>query len=54
MTLLAFVFPILQTAKDVVREVAKKCQFRRTFDKLHGKRSQRLMKSEDQHLYHID
>ena len=41
MTLIAFVFPKLGTAKDLVGEVSKKPRFRRPFDKLHGKRFQR-------------
>ena len=53
MTLVAYVFPKLETAKDVVREVSKKTRFRRTFVELHGKRSKTLMKSEDPHPYHI-
>ena len=53
MTLIAYVFPKLQTAKDVVREVSKKSCFRRPFNKLHGKRSQTLLKSARQHLDHI-
>ena len=52
MVLIAYVFPILQTVKDVVREMCKKSQFRRAFDKLHGKWPQKLVKSEGQHLYH--
>ena len=53
MTLRAYVFPKLQTEKDVVREMSKKTRFRRPFNKLHGKRSQTLLKSARQHLYHI-
>ena len=53
MTIIAYVFPMLQTAKDVVRQVCKKSQFRRTFDKLHGKRSQTLMEFQGQHRDHI-
>ena len=51
MTLLAYVLPILQIAKDVAREVCKKSCFRTPFDKLHGKRSQALLKSEVQRFY---
>ena len=53
MTIIAYVFPKLQTAKDAVREVSKKSRFRRNFDKLHGKRSKSLLKSEGQDLYRI-
>ena len=53
MTLIAYVFPKLQTANNVVREVSKKSRFTGPFDKVHGKRSQRLLKSSRQHLYQI-
>ena len=53
MTIIAYGFPKLQTAKDAVREVSKKSRFRRNFDKLHGKRSKSLLKSEGQDLYRI-
>ena len=53
MTLIAFVFLKLQTAKDVVRELSKRPRFRRPFDKLHGKRSQILWKPEGQDVYCI-
>ena len=52
MKITACVFPKLQTAKDVVREVSKKSCFRRPSDKQHGKRSQTLLKSLRQQLYH--
>ena len=50
MTLIAFEYAILQsaklqTAKDVVREVSKKSQFRKPFLKVRGKWVQRLMNS---------
>ena len=51
MTLIAYVFRKLQTAKCVVRLITKKSRFRRPFNKQHGKRSQTLLKSEGQHLY---
>ena len=53
-TLIAYVFPELQTAKDVVRQMSKKSCFRRPFDKQHGKRSKTLLKSPREDLYHID
>ena len=53
MTLIAYVFPKLRIAKDMVREMSKKSRFKRPFDKQHGKRSQTLLKSPWQHLYHI-
>ena len=52
MILIAYAFPKLRTAKKVVRQMSKKSRFRRPFDK-HGKRSQTLLKSERQHLYHF-
>ena len=53
MTLIAYVFKKLKTAKCVVRELSEKSRFRRTFVKLYGKRSRTLMKFEGQHLYQI-
>ena len=52
MKITACVFPKLQTAKDVVREMSKKSCFRRPSDKQHCKRSQTLLKSLRQQLYH--
>ena len=53
MTLVAYVFPKLQTTKDAVREMSKKSRFRRLFNKQNVKRSQTLLKSVRQHVYHI-
>ena len=53
MTLRAYVFPILQTRKEVVMQMSKKSCFRRPFYKQHGKWSQILMKSARQLLCHI-
>ena len=53
MTVIADVFPKLQTPKNVVRSMSKKCRFRGTFEKQHGKRAQTLLKSQRQHFYHI-
>ena len=39
MTLIAYVFPKLQNAKDVVKQISKKSRFRRPFDKQLGKQS---------------
>ena len=39
MTLIADLFPKVQTAKDVVRQMSKKLCFRRPFNQRHGKRS---------------
>ena len=52
MTLLIYVYPKLQTAKDVFRQVSKKFSFRSSFEKQYGKRVQTLLKSQRQHLYH--
>ena len=51
MTLRADVFPKLQTAKEVVRQMSKKSHFIRLFDKQYGKRS--LLRSTREQLYHI-
>ena len=42
MTLIAYIFPKLQTGKEVVRQMYKKCRFRRPYDKQHDERSQTL------------
>ena len=39
--------------KDSERGVSEKSCFRRNFDKQHGERSQTLLKSAPQHIYHI-
>ena len=41
------------TLRNTWLEKCLKSQLRRPFDKLQGKRSQTLMKSEGQHLYDI-
>ena len=53
MTLIAYVFPKLWTVKGLVRRMSKKSRFRRPLVKQHDKRSQNLLKSATQHLYHI-
>ena len=53
MILVANVFPKLETAKDMGRQMSKKSRFRRHFNKQHDKQSQTLLKSERQHLCHI-
>ena len=45
LTIIAYVFPKLQTPKDVVRPMCKNSFFRRPFHKQHDKRSQTLLKS---------
>ena len=53
MTLIADVFPKLQTQKNIVRSMPKKLSFKGSFGKQHGKRAQTLLKFAWQHLYHI-
>ena len=40
MNLIAYVFDKLQTAKELVRPMPKKCRFRSPFDSQHAKGSQ--------------
>ena len=53
MALTAYVFAKLCAVKDVVRQTFKKSRFGRSFDKLHGKRSQTLLRSAQEQLYLI-
>ena len=53
MTLIAEVFPKLQTPKYMVTSMSKKSRFQGSFGKQHGKRAQTLLKFAWQHLYHI-
>ena len=53
MTLIADLFAKLRTPKNVVRYMSKKSCFKGPFDKQHGKRVQTLLRSEQQHRYHI-
>ena len=53
MTLIADLFPKLRTHKDVVRYMSKNSRFKVPFDRKHGKRVQKLLRSEQQHRYHI-
>ena len=39
--------------ENAVRKMSKNSRFRLLLDKKHGKRSQTLLKSASQHLYHI-
>ena len=52
-TLIADLFPILHTPKNVVRYMSKKSRFKGPFDRQHGKRVQTLLRSDPQHRYHI-
>ena len=53
MTLIAYLFLRLQSARNVVRYMSKKSRFRLRFQKEHGKRVSTLFKFERQHLCHI-
>ena len=53
MTLIAFVFRILQIMKDVVRKMSEESRSTIAFDKNNGKWAQPLLKSARQHIYHI-
>ena len=53
MTLIAYLFLRLRSAKSVVRYMCKKSRSRLPFEKEHGKRLSDLLKSEGQHMYHI-
>ena len=51
--LIADVFPNLRTPKNVVRSMSKISHCRRAFEKKHRKHVQTLLKSQQQHHYHI-
>ena len=53
MTLIAYLFPKLRTAENVARYMSKKYRFKGPFDRQHGKRTQTLLRSRQQHCYHI-
>ena len=53
MTLIADFFPKLRTPENVERYMYKKSRFKGPFDKQHGKRIQKLLRSGQQHCYHI-
>ena len=53
MTLIAYLFLRLRSAKNVVRYMSKKSRFRLPFQKEHGKRVSTLSKFERQNLNHI-
>ena len=53
MTLIADLFPKLGTPKNLVRYMSKKSSFKGPLDSQHGKRVQKLLRSEPQHRYHI-
>ena len=53
MTVIADVFRILQTPKNVVRYMSEKSRFRGTFDRQDGKQVQTLLYSERQRRDYI-
>ena len=53
MTLIADFFPSLGTPENVARAMSKKSRFKGLFDRKHGKRIQILLRSGQQHCYHI-
>ena len=53
MTLIADFFPKLSTPENVARYMSKKSRFKGPFDRQHGKRIQTLLRSGQQHCYHI-
>ena len=53
MTLIADLFLMLRSAKNMVSYMCKKSRLRLPFQKEHGKRVSPLLKSEGQNLYHI-
>ena len=53
MTLIAEVFPKLQSPKNKVRSMSIKTRFKGSFKKQHGKCAQTLLKFAWQNLYHI-
>ena len=53
MTLIAEVFPKLQTPENMVTSMSKKSRFKGSFGKHHGKRVKTLLKFPWQHLCHI-
>ena len=53
MTLIAYLFPKLRTPENAARYMSKKSDFQGPFDRQHGKRIQTLLRSGQQHCYHI-
>ena len=53
MTLIADLFANLRNPKSVVRYMSKKSGFKGPFYRQHAKRVQTLLRSEQQHRYHI-
>ena len=53
MTLIADLFPILGTQKNLARYMSKKSRFKGLFDRQLFKRVQTLLRSEPHHRYHV-
>ena len=53
MTLRADLFLKLRTPQNVARYMSKKPRSKGPFDRQHGKRAQTLLRSGQQHCYHI-
>ena len=53
MTLIAYFFRKIRTPENVVRDNSKKSRFKGPFDRQHDKRIQTLLRSGQQHCYHI-
>ena len=53
MTLIADLFSKLRTPENMARYMSKKSRLKGPIDKQHGKRLQTLLRSEQQHCYHI-
>ena len=53
MTLIADFFPKLRSPENVVRYMSKKSRFKGPFDRKDGKRIQTLLRSGQQHCYHM-
>ena len=53
MTLIADLFPKPHTPEKVARYISNKSRFKGPFDRQHGKRVQKVLRSGKQHCYHI-
>ena len=53
MTLITYVFFVVRTPKNVVRQMSTKSRFREPFHKYHGRRAETLVKAKQQHLCHV-
>ena len=54
MTLIADLFPKLQTPKNVAKQMSKKSHFREPFDKQHGKEGQTIFKNINVFINHCE